>query len=661
MRLSFNYSLQAKILTGFVAVTLLSLVVGALGWSGLRYVSAKMSVTGSTDLPAMEAIAKITSNQCKVKVAVRSLVNLEVTRSARTALYADIEVALTAADQAIADFGKLPKDPKVAALWQEFGAKWQDWVADSRQSVTISQQIDALAIDKPQKLAMEAENNFGTYRDWAFEVSRTILNKQKLSVPLEVEEINFGMWLLELKSDSPAVMAARDTLLQELKGGVSAVKQIGDFLDIDEPDLAKDVFVAEVLPTIEGVGRKMVSIMEPIKAVLVLYGELSRHDLEKTEVSLAATERIFQAISDQTRQSVQGNLSASEAFATKVTMGLLLLITAGAVISMLIGLFLGRAISRPVLKAIDELAANAQQVAESAAVVSAASLALSDGAASQAASQEEAASSLEEVASMSASNADNADQANAFMRQVSEVMELTGASMTALVNSMEAISKGSTETAKIVKTIDEIAFQTNLLALNAAVEAARAGEAGAGFAVVADEVRSLALRAAEAAKNTSELIERTGKQVKEGALVAQQTNDSFLKVSEHTTRVVSLVGEIAQASGEQAKGTHQINQAVTEMSSITQRNSASTEETASAAQSMAALAGEAQGVVGRLATLISGDHGAGAVAGGHPPLAKTAALPAPSRRSTSDKTPRALPPGKATSPQEGEKDGFTSF
>jgi len=660
MRFSFNYSLQAKILTGFVAVTLLSLVVGALGWSGLRYVSSKMSATGSTDLPAMEAIARITSNQCKVKVAVRSLVNPEVTRSTRTALYADIETALTAADQAIADFDKLPKDPKVAALWQEFGAKWQDWVADSRQSVTISQQIDALAIDKPQKLALEAENNFGTYRDWAFEVSRAILNKQKLSVPLEVEGINFGKWLTELKSDSKAVLTARDTLLQELKGGVSAVKQIGDFLDIDEPDLAKDVFVAEVLPTIEGIGRKMVSIMEPIKAVLDLYGQLSRHDQEKTEVSLVATEKIFLAITDQTRQSVQGNLSASEAFASKVTMGLLLLIAAGAVISMLIGLFLGRSISRPLQRSIDELTANAQQVAESAAVVSAASLALSDGAAAQAASQEEAASSLEEVATMSSSNADNAGQANAFMREVAEVMAHTGESMATLVASMEAISKGSDETKKIVKTIDEIAFQTNLLALNAAVEAARAGEAGAGFAVVADEVRNLAMRAAEAAKNTSELIDRTGKQVKEGALVAKQTNDSFATVSERTAKVVTLVSEIAQASEEQAKGTKQINQAVTEMSSITQSNSASTEETASAAQSMAALADEAQGVVDRLAALISGGQAAQPASHGRA-LPSPVFKPSPKRQKKQPPPVKALPATKTTAPHQDSEQNFDDF
>jgi|GEM_PF-3502714 len=599
-------SLQIKILAGFAAVTLVSLVVGGLGWNGLRYVTAKMSVTGSADLPAMEAIARIISNQGQVKAAVRSLVNPEVSRTTRMALYADIEAALAAADQAIADFDKLPKSAGVADLWQDFGDKWQAWVTDSRQSVAISQKIDALAIDNPQKLALEAENKFGSYRDWAFKVNSAILKKQPINVPMEVEKLDFGTWLIELKSESKAVLAGRDTLLAELRGGVGAVKQIQDFLDIDEVDLAKDVFVAEVLPSIDGVNRKLVAIMDPIHAVLSLYEELSRHDLEKTEVSLAATEKIFDAITGQTRQSVQGNLEASESFARKVAVGLLAVIAAGAVISMLIGLFIGRGISRPLQRFIDELTDNSRQVAESSAVVSEASLALSDGASSQAAALEEAAASLEEVANMSRSNADNAYHADTFMREVVEVMGHTSSSMTTLVASMEAISNASAETTRIVKTIDGIAFQTNLLALNAAVEAARAGEAGAGFAVVADEVRNLAMRAGEAAKNTAELIDRTDRQIKEGTAMARKTSESFATVSERTTKVVSLVSEIADASKEQAKGTMQINQAVTEVDKITQRNAASAEETASAAESMAALAAQAQEVVNGLASLISG-------------------------------------------------------
>jgi methyl-accepting chemotaxis protein len=144
----------------------------------------------------------------------------------------------------------------------------------------------------------------------------------------------------------------------------------------------------------------------------------------------------------------------------------------------------------------------------------------------------------------------------------------------------------SEETSKIVKTIDEIAFQTNLLALNAAVEAARAGEAGAGFAVVADEVRNLALRAAEAAKNTADLIEGTVKKVKGGSELVGRTNEAFTEVASSTSKVAELVSEIAAASHEQAQGISQVNTAVGEMDKVVQSSAAGTEELSSQSEEL---------------------------------------------------------------------------
>ncbi len=163
--------------------------------------------------------------------------------------------------------------------------------------------------------------------------------------------------------------------------------------------------------------------------------------------------------------------------------------------------------------------------------VSSASQQLAAGSSEQAASIEETSSSLEEMSSMTSQNADNAGCADNLMKEVNQVVGQANASMTELTTSMAHISQASEETSKIIKTIDEIAFQTNLLALNAAVEAARAGEAGAGFAVVADEVRNLAMRAADAAKNTADLIEGTVKKVSDGSDLVTKTNDAFTLVA----------------------------------------------------------------------------------------------------------------------------------
>jgi methyl-accepting chemotaxis protein len=190
------------------------------------------------------------------------------------------------------------------------------------------------------------------------------------------------------------------------------------------------------------------------------------------------------------------------------------------------------------------------------------------------------------------------------MGETARIVDTANSSMGDLTKSMKEVSTASEETAKIIKTIDEIAFETNLLALNAAVEAARAGEAGAGFAVVADEVRNLAMRAAEAAKNTANLIEGTVSKVKEGSEVVGKTAEAFTQVADSTTKVKELVAEIAAASNEQAAGVDQINKAVEEMNGVTQQVAANAEESASASEELTAQSEQMQGVVGDLVALV---------------------------------------------------------
>jgi len=179
--------------------------------------------------------------------------------------------------------------------------------------------------------------------------------------------------------------------------------------------------------------------------------------------------------------------------------------------------------------------------------------------------------------------------------------------MQGLLLSLSTITqKASGETSRIIKTIEEIAFQTNLLALNAAVEAARAGEAGAGFAVVADEVRNLALQAADAAKNTANIIEGTVKNVKDGSDLVNTTNEAFIEVATNVGKVAELVGEIAEASKEQSQGIEQVNIAVTEMDKITQQNAANAEESASASEEMNAQANQMKNMIDELMVLVGG-------------------------------------------------------
>ncbi len=210
--------------------------------------------------------------------------------------------------------------------------------------------------------------------------------------------------------------------------------------------------------------------------------------------------------------------------------------------------------------------------------IAAASQSVATSASEQAAAIQETSASLEELTAMASQNSDNATQADQLMTAAIDQAQSAGQSMERLSSAMQDITTSSTKIANIVDTIDEIAFQTNLLALNAAVEAARAGEAGAGFSVVADEVRNLAMRAADAARETSELIDGTVKTIKGGSALVGDTSKAFGDMVENANKVATFMNEIATASQEQTNGIRQINTAVTEMDRSTQQNAATAEQ-----------------------------------------------------------------------------------
>jgi len=272
----------------------------------------------------------------------------------------------------------------------------------------------------------------------------------------------------------------------------------------------------------------------------------------------------------------------------------------------IVGWYLARSTVRPIFRTADFLNQTAQEVTSAANQVSSASQSLAEGASEQASSLEETSSSLEEMASMTKQNADNANQAKAMMQETTEIVKKVDRQMNEMAGAITEITRTSEETGKIIKTIDEIAFQTNLLALNAAVEAARAGEAGAGFAVVADEVRNLALRAAEAARNTNSLIDNTIKAVKQGNELTQATREAFQENVTNAAKVGQLIDEIAAASQEQAQGIEQVNKAVSEMDKVTQQTAANAEESASASEELNAQAEQMKGYVGDLVSVIGG-------------------------------------------------------
>ncbi len=370
--------------------------------------------------------------------------------------------------------------------------------------------------------------------------------------------------------------------------------------------------------------------------------DMSTADLNTATVFMGSVDDKFQVVSLNVKKllELENRLSkdqyvASTASSRFVKIILFVVMAAAIFLSLVAGIYMAMIITNPIKELIriikkvaegdlteeitlissDEIGELAQSVnsmkqklGEMVSQSTDMSQTLSDAASQQAAAVEETSSSLDELASMTKQNAGNAAEADRLMSFAKDKTAKTQNSMEQLSGSIKEIVISSEQSQKIIKTIDEIAFQTNLLALNAAVEAARAGEAGAGFAVVADEVRNLAMRAAEAAKNTAGLIEDTVKKIQDGSEVVAKTNEAFAKVAEGARKVRELVGEISSASDEQSQGVEQINKAVAEMDTITQQNAVNAEEFASTSDELSIQAERMKRVVDTLTAIITGSN-----------------------------------------------------
>ena len=255
-----------------------------------------------------------------------------------------------------------------------------------------------------------------------------------------------------------------------------------------------------------------------------------------------------------------------------------------------IALLLGNFVSSPVIRAVESISEANGQVVSASDQIAASATSLAEGASTQASSVEEVSATVEQSTAINTQNAENAKEADILAKDANEAASKGNEKVQNLMKSMDHITTSSEQIAKIIKTIDEIAFQTNLLALNAAVEAARAGEHGLGFAVVADEVKNLASRSAQAAKETESIIQSSIEQVKSGNAIAKETDEAFSDILDKIKKTSDLISEIAISAKEQSEGMNQIAQAMGNIDEVTQQNAASSEEAAAAAEELNAQA-----------------------------------------------------------------------
>ncbi len=369
---------------------------------------------------------------------------------------------------------------------------------------------------------------------------------------------------------------------------------------------AKELFEATANPALAEIKAQFdaaiaaeTRIKEGAAKANAIYTQQTKPALEKVQELLQQIRKEFvaQVAANEKQMTASAN-------ATRRNVGIV-----GAVaiaLSGILAFFIGRGIIRTLKRVITGLAEGVEQLNDAAAQVSTASQQLAERTSEQASSLEETSAALEQMAAMTRTNAENARQANDLSDQARSAAQAGDQTMGKLNVAMAAINESSGQISKIIKVIEEIAFQTNLLALNAAVEAARAGEHGKGFAVVAEEVRNLAQRAAQAAKETTGLIETSVDRAREGSNVATQVAEALSKIVGNATKVSELINGIARASQEQAQGVEQINTAMSQMDKVTQMNAAGAEESASAAEELAAQSATVNGLVQELAAMVQG-------------------------------------------------------
>lgn len=468
--------------------------------------------------------------------------------------------------------------------------------------------IDGIWKQNHPGLALELSYRLDDHRRWSEKVAMAVIANQTADVQLDPTKCAFGKWMAgpqakalaeswpefgELLEQIKAPHAKLHASAAELNKATDPVERNAIYIDKTIPALTA---VAGLLDKVQGLETNLYVAQHEAKAIFE----------KQTLPALAATQAKLKQMSDiLSEQSTAANRQLASTGKQSQLLAAVIG-TIGVVIGMLLAFFITRSITRPINQVVESLSLGADQVGTASGEVSSSSQSLAEGSSQQAASLEETSASLEEIGSMIQQNADNARQADTLMDEVEKVVQKTSSSMEAMKEAMDKITTASDETAKIIRTIDEIAFQTNLLALNAAVEAARAGEAGSGFAVVADEVRSLALRAAEAAKSTQNLIEGNIDDIKEGSRLALSTDEDFRQVRETSRKVAELVGEISAASTEQAEGIKQITIAASEMDRVTQTVAASAEQAAAASEELNAQSISMKDVVGDLIRLVQG-------------------------------------------------------
>ncbi len=593
------YSLAFKLYAGFASVIIMMIVMAIASNSfAARTQSALHQVAAATEMEMMAMDIKSLLYEYLLYGLDDAKRAEEVAKNTREEL-SEFTADTTQIRKGISDPKEIEALERVLAISADYRKRFDNLVTAFDRVRTVNRELKAMGTEVQHAIAeqlhhhekelSEIQKNKKTdprYLSQQTELVRVLSEIELTDTTLGVHENAF---LLAKRTDDVREL---EQLIGNQNGQIQEAIDVLARMNIPAKEKAEELAMLRQLQ--EKIGRyarglgEMIGSQMQVEAEARVCGGIA----EQCEAVAAAIASRMESVAEA---------SKSEGSAT--TMALIIIII---LVGVVFAVGMVRAITLPLKQFIDQLANGATQLAAASTEVSTASQSLASGASEQAASLEETSSAIEEMTSMTRQNADNAEQANQTARQADNMATTGVAQMEKMVSTIDRIKTSAGETARILKTIDEIAFQTNLLALNAAVEAARAGAAGAGFAVVAEEVRNLAMRSADAARNTAGLIEGAQKNADEGVAVTNEVAKSLKSIQEGAAKVASLINEITNATKEQATGLGQINTAVSEMDKVVQQNAANSEESASAAEELSAQALEVKNIVAELTAMVEG-------------------------------------------------------
>ena len=606
-----NLKLGSKLMLGFSAVAVITLFLGVIGFYGAIQNENAMEEVGVVRLPSIQSVLEMKAAMQSIIINQRTLLNPENSLEVRQAQYQGIEEDRQTYGAAFQVYEPLPQTAEEARRWDEFVRIIPQWAALNDEIFERHQELDRIDILNPDALLADLNHFRGDHYALEVRVGNMILTGEVFDGADDPTACNFAHWVRDFENRNPELNRVLENIRQPHDQFHHTVEDIRIALRNGEEEEARRLFIEQMQPASDAVFEYFDMLIATAQEADDLQDEIEHMTMNQSNAYLVEAFGLLDSIIT-INQDVAAD-EVSDAIFQSATLKMLSMISMiiGVMLAMLLGFFITRSVSNPIRRIVDGMSSGAEQVSSASGQVASSSQSQAEGASQQASALEETSSSLEEMAAQTRQNAENSEQAERAMNDAAKMVESGVVSMERMSAAISEIKASSGETSKIIKTIDEIAFQTNLLALNAAVEAARAGEAGKGFAVVAEEVRNLARRSAEAAQNTSELIEKSQENADNGVSVTEDVSKQLLSIQESSKKVNALISEISAASKEQAQGIDQVNTGVSEMDKVVQQNAADSEESASAAEELSSQAAEMERMVAELEAMVGSSGGKG--------------------------------------------------